>query len=101
MCVSEAEVKNIVHEEIHQELKPITAEVSKVKTKLDQARNWAVGLLLGLLATMFGIGAWVGAIDNRVTNVEDDQLRFELRIEEKLTRIEDLLLEITRKSNQQ
>lgn len=101
MCVSEAEVKNIVHNEIHSELKPITAEVSGVKKKLDSARNWAVGLLLGLLATMFAIGAWVGAIENRVTTVEEEQTQFEVRIEGKLERIEDLLLELTREISKQ
>lgn len=99
MCVSEAEVKNIVHSEIHSELKPITAEVVSLRKNLNSARNWAVGLLLGLLATMFAIGVWVGAIENRVSTVESDQDKFEARVEGKLERIENLLLELNKNIN--
>lgn len=97
--MSEAEVKNIVHTEIYAELKPITAEVAGLKKNLNSARNWAVGLLLGLLATMFAIGVWVGAIENRVSTVESDQDKFEARVEGKLERIENLLLELNKNIN--
>lgn len=85
MCVSELQVKEIVHEE----LKP-------VKANINSAKNWAIGLLVGLLATMFGIGAWVGSIQNRVDTVETQQQRFESKIDGKLERIEDLILQLSK-----
>ena len=85
MCVSELQVKEIVHEE----LKPIRKDVGS-------AKNWAIGLLVSLLGTMFAMGAWVGSIQNRVQTVEVQQQKFEQRVENKLDRIEDLLLEITK-----
>jgi hypothetical protein len=84
MCVSELQVKEIVHDEIE----PIRQNVSS-------AKNWAIGLLLGLLTTMFAIGAWVGNIQNRVENVETQQMRFEERVDGKLDRIENLILHLT------
>lgn len=85
MCVSEYQVRDIVHEE----LKP-------VKQNINAARNWAIGLLIGLLTVMFGIGVWVGTIDNRVTNNTINQQKFESRIDGKLERIEDLLIELSK-----
>lgn len=92
MCVSESQVKEIVHAEIHQEVEPIKKEVNS-------AKNWAIGLLVSLLMTMFGIGAWVGTIQNRVGNVEEEQRSFETRVDSKLERIEDLLLQLTKEIN--
>ena len=88
MCVSELQVKEIVHNEI----KPLERDINS-------AKNWAIGLLLALLGTMFAIGAWVGTIQNRVETVEGEQDKFEVRVEGKLDRIEDLLLELTKEVN--
>lgn len=90
MCVSELQVKEIVH-----------AEVKPLERDINSAKNWAIGLLLALLGTMFAIGAWVGTIQNRVETVETEQAKFEVRVEGKLDRIEDLLLELNKgiKSN--
>ena len=87
MCVSELQVKEIVH----QEIKPL-------RDTVNTAKNWAIGLLFSLLMTMFGIGAWVGSIQNRVNTVENGQERFEDRIEGKLERIENLLLDLNKRN---
>jgi len=88
MCVSEIQVKDIVHTE----LKPI-------RTELNIAKNWAIALLLGLLTTMFGIGIWVGTIDTRVSTNFTNQEKFESRVDGKLDRIETLLIEIVKDLN--
>ena len=88
MCVSELQVKEIVH----QEIKPL-------RDTVNTAKNWAIGLLFSLLMTMFAIGAWVGNIQSRVETVERDQQNFENRVESKLERIENLLLELTKDIN--
>ena len=85
MCVTEEKVRNIIHEEN----KPLRKQFS-------EAKNWIVGLLLGLLASIFGMGIWVGTVDNQVANVIESQRDFETKVEGKLTRIEDLLLQLTK-----
>lgn len=85
MCVSELQVKEIVHEE----MKPLDADIRS-------AKNWAIGLLGSIILGMFGIGVWVGAIENRVQTVELEQNRFENRVEGKLERIENLLLQLSK-----
>jgi len=89
MCVSELQVKEIVHKEIHLEVGPLRDQVNS-------AKNWLIGLLIGLLATIFGIGTWVGAIQSRVDTVEREQENFENRVEGKLERIENLLLQLSK-----
>jgi hypothetical protein len=75
---SHEEVKEIVHDE----LKPITKDVSSMKT-------WAFSLLTVIVGGLFAYGVWVGAIQQRVTNVENNLDGFEERIESQLIRIED------------
>jgi len=86
MCVSELQVKDIVHKE----MKPIRKEFGS-------AKNWAISLLIGLIATMFGIGTWVGTIENRVENNTFNQQKFEIRFENRLERIENLLIDLSKK----
>jgi len=85
MCVTEEKVRNIIHEEN----KPL-------KTKIDSARNWAIGVLLGLLGTLFGMGVWVGTVDSQVATVIESQRNFETSIDHKLERIENLILQLTK-----
>lgn len=60
------------------------------------AKRWVAGLFLTLITAAVGVGMWVGTIQEQVSHIEDDQRRFEDRIEDKLIRIESLLLELSR-----
>jgi hypothetical protein len=85
MCISEDTVKEIVHAE----LKPVEADIKS-------ARNWVVGFMMTILLSMFGIGVWVGSIENRVESVTSQHDRLQTNVENRLQRIEDLLLELTK-----
>ena len=78
MHTSHEEVKDIVHEE----LKPL-------KKDLSSAKNWAILLMTIVIGGLFAYGVWVGSIQQRVTNVEDNLNGFEARIESQLIRIEE------------
>ena len=78
MHTSHDEVKDIVHDE----LKPIRKDVSSVK-------NWAVVLMTLVIGGLFAYGVWVGTIQQRVNNVEENLNGFEARIESQLIRIEN------------
>jgi hypothetical protein len=75
---SHDEVKEIVHEE----LRPITRDIT-------QMRNWAISLMSAIVIGLFAYGVWVGTIEQRVTNVERNFDVFEQRLESWLIRIED------------
>lgn len=83
--VTEEQVREIVVEEI----KPLDDDFRS-------AKRWALGLVGVVLGGTLGIGVWVGTVDEKVNHIEADQLRFEDRIEEKLARIENLLLQLTK-----
>jgi hypothetical protein len=85
MCISEETVKGIVHAE----LKPVEADIKS-------ARNWVVGFMMAIILTMFSIGVWVGSIENRVVSVTQQHDRLQSSVENRLQRIEDLLLELTK-----
>jgi hypothetical protein len=86
MCITEERVKEV----IHQELGPF-------KRDFNIARNWVIGLFGTLILGVFGMGVWVGGIDTRVTNNTLQQERAETRVEDRLVRIENLLINLTEK----
>lgn len=90
MCVTEEKVKEIVV----QELKPLEDDFRS-------AKNWAIGLLTTVLLGTFGIGVWVGTISSRVDNITSNQQRFEDRVEDRLVRIEALLISLSEKVSTQ
>jgi hypothetical protein len=86
--VTEQQVREIVIEEI----KPLDDDFKS-------AKRWALGLFFSILSGALVIGIWVGTIQEQVTHIEEDQVRFEDKIEEKLVRIENLLLQLTKEIN--
>lgn len=70
-----------VRDMIHNELRPIQKEFRSIK-------NYALSVLVLAVTGLFGYGIWVGQIQQRVTNVEQIQDKFEQRIEQRLIRIE-------------
>lgn len=89
MCIKESAVKEIVHAEIKAEIRPMEKD-------LRSAKNWAIGILLSIIGSIFAIGVWVGSIDNRVSTNELAVTRLEDRLEARLSRIEALLLDLSR-----
>jgi hypothetical protein len=83
MCITEEKVAEIVQ-----------GQTKRLEDDLRTIRNWAIGLLSTIIIAVFGIGAWVGGIENRVGNVETAQVRFEDRLEDRLVRIEQLLINL-------
>ena len=90
MCVTEDKVKNIVQEQI-----------TPLNENFRSVRNWAIGLLTTLLLALFGMGVWVGTVDSQVGTVIKAQDQFESRVEMQLTRIEDLILDLTKEVSRQ
>lgn len=83
MCITEEKVAEIVQ-----------VQTKRLEDDLRTIRNWAIGLLSTIIIAVFGIGAWVGGIENRVGTVETAQVRFEDRLEDRLVRIEQLLINL-------
>ena len=74
----------------------IESEIEPLDEDFRSAKKWALGLVGVMLGSTLSVGIWVGSIDERVGHVESDQIRFEDRIEDKLVRIEALLLQLTK-----
>ena len=74
----------------------VTSEIKPLDDDFRSAKRWALGLVGMILGGTLSIGIWVGTIDETVNHIEQDQLRFEDRIEDKLVRIETLLLQLTK-----
>lgn len=75
----------------------IKQEIAGLETDFRQAKNWILGLCTALLLGMFSVGVWVGTIDSRVSQVSNSQVRFEDRVDNRLVRIEALILNLTEK----
>ena len=89
MCITEDTVAEIVH----QEIKPLEKDVVSIRRLL-------IGGLVAILTGGFGIGVWVGTVQNDVSHIQVDADKFEVRIEDRLIRIEQMLIEITRNKSQ-
>lgn len=86
MCISEDRVQEIITHEIA----PMERDVAAIRKIL----FWAGGLII---TGLFGVGVWVGTIQSAVSHVQNDQQRFEDRIEDRLVRIEQLLVSLSDK----
>ena len=81
----------------HEQIKNIIKqEIAPIEKDFKQIRGWLLGLISFLVFSMFAMGVWVGAIDNRVEQNTVQHKGLEDRVDTKLTRIEDLLLQITK-----
>lgn len=82
---TEDQVRHIVKEEIQ----PLDEDFRS-------AKRWVLSLVVTIVLGTLSIGIWVGTIAEKVGHIEADQLRFEDKIEDKLVRIENLLLQLTK-----
>jgi hypothetical protein len=85
MCIKEEAVKTIVEHE----LSFLERDLSGIRRIL----FW-VGTIV--ITGLFGVGVWVGTIDSEVSTIKEKQTRFEDRVEAKLERIENLLIELNK-----
>jgi hypothetical protein len=89
--------KNLTDGCTHEEIKGIIRqEIAPLERDFKQIRAWLLGLVSFLVFSMFAMGVWVGAIDNRVEQNTAQHKGLEERVDAKLGRIEDLLLQLTR-----
>lgn len=86
MCISETRVQEIIKHEVS----PMERDIAAIRKIL----FWAGGIII---TGLFGVGVWVGTIQSAVTHVQNDQQRFEDRIEDRLVRIEALLVSLSDK----
>ena len=75
----------------------VRKEIGGLESDFKSAKNWIIGLCSSLLLGMFAVGVWVGTIDNRVTTLNNAQIRLEDRIENRLVRIETLIINLSEK----
>ena len=81
----------------HEQIKNIIKqEIAPIEKDFKQIRGWLLSLLSVLVISMFAMGVWVGAVDNRVEQNTVQHKGLEDRVDIKLTRIEDLLLQLTK-----
>jgi hypothetical protein len=85
----------LIHEQKVKEI--IKKEIEGLELDFRSAKNWILGLCSALLLGMFSVGVWVGTIDNRVSSLNTAQIRLEDRIENRLVRIEALIINIAEK----